>query len=241
MDSCKRLQQDNKEISQVSHMFLSHCHFDFSCLSCLLLFLLRIFRRNIWDTVETKMWNTWGSQLSLLRLERATTKQYNSYNGISRLQQDNKETFSVSSNTFSVFTLFFSNISQVSLCLLLFLLRNFRRNIWNAVDTKMWDIWESHLSLLSSGKATTEQYNFPMGCLLWMVDLLWMSLARISSSCELLITVWLCFRAPSHFLCNFSLALRLQTDWLVIVLYKNVLWHVTINKNYNYVSITTGS
>ncbi len=36
-------------------------------------------------------------------------------------------------------------------------------SIWNAVDTKMIDIWESHLSLPSLGKATTEQYIFPMG------------------------------------------------------------------------------
>ncbi len=64
----------------------------------------------------------------------------------------------------SQFWLFFSEIFlMVHLCLLLLLLRNFRRNIWNAVGTKMRDIWESRLSLLSLGKATTEQYIFPMG------------------------------------------------------------------------------
>ncbi len=78
VESCKKLQQENKEISHVSHTFLSHCHFrilsfrTFSCLSCVYFyFFLWIFSRNIWDTVETKMRNTWESQRSLMSLERA--------------------------------------------------------------------------------------------------------------------------------------------------------------------------
>ncbi len=64
----------------------------------------------------------------------------------------------------SQFWPFFSLIFLMShLCLLLLLLRNFRRNIWNAAGTKMRDIWESHLSLCSLGKATTEQQICPMG------------------------------------------------------------------------------
>ncbi len=60
-ESCKRLQQDNKEISHVSHTFLSHCHFrflsfrPFSPRLWILLFLQMIFRLiSHWSQVAFK-------------------------------------------------------------------------------------------------------------------------------------------------------------------------------------------
>ncbi len=98
MESCKRLHQDNKEISHVSHTILSHFHFGFcsirtlSCLCCV--YFHEKSMRITTKSPEVRKSKYWAIKYS--------------YNGVLvEIAARLKNTYHVSSTTFSVLTFYF--------------------------------------------------------------------------------------------------------------------------------------